>query len=178
MAKMTAKERKRHDAATKIQALVRGFLERNVDYEEVMNIVEFLGYHKEQVASQKQLEEETGESLPKLSCSKLWSSGNIDGTGVIGLVVADLLDLEERVDELASWETSRRKDWISTLETAVHSWHAATPPLQEEDNSSTPISSPEDWNKSKKQKLDGSPGTASSGGAVTTSQVLSLLKVS
>jgi len=91
---------------------------------------------------------------PALRCSKLWSTGNIDGTGVIGLIVWDLLELEERIEKLAPWDIDRKK-WIAALETAVHSWHIASPPVLEEEKLSIimPNGSPmEPGSETKKQR--------------------------
>lgn len=128
--------------------------------------------------TQKQQEDEDEDKLPKLQCSRLWGTGNIDGTGIVGSIVWNLLELEERVESLASWENGDRKRWIANLENAAHSWHVGSPPMLEDDDTNTPVSSPEGENAAKKQKTVGTPGSVgSASSAVTSSQVLSMLKV-
>ena len=74
--------------------------------------------------AQKQQEEKGAESsIEKMPCSRMWPTGNIDGTGAVGQMVSQLLDLEKRVEKLAGWEKCDRKNWISSLETAVHAWN-------------------------------------------------------
>ena len=137
-----------------------------------------------------------GHGLVKLTCSKLWPSGHIDGTGIVGCIVADLLELEERAESLAKWVKKDRTAWISHLETLVHSWHATSPPvLNLNKETSTSSSTPEsptvdDGNKastngstagsdSKRKKGDGgTPGAAATPSAsLTIAQILSSLKV-
>ncbi len=124
---------------------------------------------------QMQEQEETDESkYPRFKCSKQWSTGNIDGTGVIGSIVWELLELEERVERLASWEGDR-KSWISILETATHSWHTNSPPhLEYEHPSSFSKQSPEIESEDKKGRLNGDLGPSSN---MTTFQVLNMMKV-
>jgi hypothetical protein len=137
------------------------------------------------VQKQLQEEEKNDNPLPRLQCSRLWSSGNIDGTGIVGSIVWELLELEERVERLASWDENGedRKAWISTLETAAHSWHAASPPLLLEDigeDVGSVAASPEDESKAKKLRMSGTPDSVVTGSAsstLTASQILSMLKV-
>jgi len=73
---------------------------------------------------------DNGENvMQKLPCSRLWPSGHIDGTGIIGLIVSQLMDLEERVEKLATWEKGDRKSWVSSLETALHGWNEGCTPF-------------------------------------------------
>jgi hypothetical protein len=127
--------------------------------------------------AQKQQDEDTEEEKhPKLKCSKLWSTGNVDGTGVIGSTVWDLLELEERVEGLAKSEGDR-KSWISSLETAAHSWHTASPPaLEDERNASSSKASPENGSEVKKQRRESGDGSNSSS-TMTAFQILTMMKV-
>eukprot|EP00934_Nitzschia_sp_Nitz4_P007591 Nitzschia sp. Nitz4//scaffold45_size130396//16298//19740//NITZ4_003431-RA/size130396-augustus-gene-0.252-mRNA-1//-1//CDS//3329552344//7581//frame0 len=79
----------------------------------------------------KASDQEEPENMPSLPCSKLWATGNIDGTGVVGSIVWELLELEERIEKLAPTEGDRAS-WISTLENAAHAWHLAAPPAGSE----------------------------------------------
>jgi len=64
-----------------------------------------------------------GSSIEKMQCSKMWPTGHIDGTGAIGLMANQLLDLEKRVEMLAGLEKGERKAWISSIETAIYAWN-------------------------------------------------------
>ena len=92
----------------------------------------------------KQHEDELAQaSVPKIKCSALWPSGRIDGTGLVGMIVKQLLDLEKRVERLASWEKGDRKAWASRLESAVDLWNESSLPILLDDEekgetSSTP----------------------------------------
>lgn len=61
--------------------------------------------------------------VEKICCSVMWPTGNIDGTGAVGILVSQLLDLEKRVDKLCGLGKKNRTAWISSLETAVHIWN-------------------------------------------------------
>jgi len=100
----------------------------------------------------QKIPENDGKRVKKSKCSKLWPSGHIDGTGVVGFTVNQLLELEERIEKLAKWENGDRKSWISSLETAIHAWNETSLPFltceentaASADGQSTPsISSPE-----------------------------------
>ena len=68
----------------------------------------------------------TVSKLPILNCSKLYPTGNIDGTGLVGMLVSSLLDLEERCNALAQWDRTdvTRANWMNKLENAVSMWHS------------------------------------------------------
>lgn len=118
---------------------------------------------------------EEEEKLTQLQCSKVWATGNIDGTGVVGSIIWDLLELEERVDKLASLEEATRKTWITTLENAAHSWHASTPPeLTFETSPSSSVQSPDSSSESKKsRRLSEEPSAGP-----TAAQTVQMIKVS
>jgi histone H1/5 len=123
-------------------------------------------------------EEEEEDRFLRLPCSSLWSTGNIDGTGIVGSVVWELLQLEERVERLASGDNGDRKDWIANLEMAVRSWHVASPPVLED---VAKVNTP-NGSKGKKQKTTDAPGstvTASPSASYVNSatQILTMLKV-
>eukprot|EP00980_Cylindrotheca_fusiformis_P010674 scaffold2381_cov128-Cylindrotheca_fusiformis.AAC.15 len=115
------------------------------------------------------------DSFPRLPCSSLCSTGSIDGTGVVGSVVWDLLKLEERVERLCSYEEDGREEWVTSLEMAVKSWHVASPPVLEE---MTKDNSVVNGSNGKKQKVAGSPDANVSGGQThSAAQILTMLKV-
>ena len=129
---------------------------------------------------QKDLEEEN--SVERLHCSALWPSGHIDGTGMVGLMVKQLLDLEEQVEMLAKWEKGDRKSWISSLETAIHSWNEASIPFLICEDSSvaakkrpslSSFSSPEPKDK----KNISTPGSAKSNGSSSHSSTMSSYQI-
>ena len=129
----------------------------------------------------QEVDEEDEKGVKKMPCSKLWPSGNIDGTGVVGLAVSELLDLEERVNDLAKCEDADRKKWISGLETAVHAWNEASMPFLIEENlndgSSSSMTSPEP----KTKKSVATPGSATSNGSnstMTSYQIVCMVRVS
>lgn len=127
-----------------------------------------------------QQEDEEDNRLPRFQCSQLWSTGNIDGTGVIGAIVWDLLQLEKRLDTLIRSDKDTRKKWTTSLETAAYSWHTANPPFVEEvDAASTPLSSPMDEaTKAKRQKLVGTPTSPAGSNKVSSSTIIAMLRVS
>jgi hypothetical protein len=132
--------------------------------------------------TQRQKEEEEESKFVKLLCSRLWSTGNIDGTGLVGSIVSELLQLEERVERLASCETEERKKWISNLETAAHSWHVSSPPFLEEVGNvfGSPSVSSKAIKKQKTSVTPGSVGSVSSSASATLSsaQILTSIRVS
>ena len=67
---------------------------------------------------------ESSKSRTTFECSKLVSSGNTDGTGIAGMLVAEVLELEEMCQSLVPWESAERQGWISKLENAVVGWHS------------------------------------------------------
>jgi histone H1/5 len=130
---------------------------------------------------QQNLEDE-GKGVKKLHCSRLWPSGHIDGTGIVGLTVSQLLDLEERVEKLAKWETGNRKSWISSVETAIHAWNEGSMPyLIYEDISSaakkgsslSSLTSPEPKDK----KNISTPGSAASNGTSSSNSIMSSYQI-
>lgn len=66
--------------------------------------------------------------LPIMRCSKLISTGNIDGTGLVGMLVASMLELEEHCQSLVPWERQdmTRGAWIARVENAVSAWNSLT----------------------------------------------------
>jgi len=136
---------------------------------------------------QKALDDEE-KGIKKLHCSRLWPSGHIDGSGIVGLTVSKLLDLEERVENLAKWKTGDRKSWISSLETAIHAWNEGSIPfLICEDNSSainkgsslSSMSSPVP--KAKKQNIStlasaNSTGTSSQNSIMSSYQIVCMIR--
>jgi linker histone H1 and H5 family/Williams-Beuren syndrome DDT (WSD), D-TOX E motif len=118
--------------------------------------------------TQKRQKEEEEASVEKMICSQLWPTGAIDGTGTVGMIVDQLMELEKRMESLVSWESGDRNSWISGLEKAVESWNEATIPnlAAEADNAAT-VGSP-----------DGSAKHATpKSSSATVWQVLSMIKV-
>jgi hypothetical protein len=70
-------------------------------------------------------------NLPFMPCSKLWPTGNVDGTGIVGSLVEELLKAESLCESLSPWQRPGpgRKGWISDLEETVYAWYNASPPV-------------------------------------------------
>jgi len=120
-------------------------------------------------------DEEKG--MAKLHCSTLWPSGHIDGTGIIGLTVSKLLDLEERVENLATWETGDRKSWISSLETAIHAWNEGSIPFLICEDSGPSLSSMASPEPKAKKKNISTPGSANSNGTSSSNAIMSSYQI-
>jgi hypothetical protein len=128
--------------------------------------------------TQKRQKTEEEHFLPKLPCSHLWPSGHIDGTGIVGLITTQLLELEERVEKLVRWEMGDRKAWIANLESATHAWNEGTLPFL--GGEPTGLTSPDP--KSNNQRVSLTPGSSisassSQASTMTPYQVLSMIKV-
>jgi len=126
-------------------------------------------------------DEENG--VKKLHCSRLWPSGHIDGTGVVGLMLSHLLELEERIERLSKWENGDRSSWISSLETAIHAWNEGSIPfLICEDNSpvvnkGSPLPSMSSPELEAKKKNVSTPGSANSNGTSSQNSIVSSYQI-
>lgn len=77
--------------------------------------------------SSRSKKEAAPEKRARMPCSVLWPTGELDGTGVVGSIVTELVSLEERCDALAPVEDqSLREEWITDLEDAVLAWNNGT----------------------------------------------------
>lgn len=65
---------------------------------------------------------------PDMPCTQLIPSGNIDGSGVVGWIVSEMLRIEETCNELCLWERTdvSRDRWIADLEDLVHVWNSSS----------------------------------------------------
>lgn len=86
----------------------------------------------------------TVNTFQSMNCSKLCSTGNIDGTGFVGMLVSKLLELEEACESLVPWERTdvSRQSWISDLENLVYGWNAGSPVIVGPMDSSFQLNSP------------------------------------
>ena len=129
---------------------------------------------------QKQQDEES--TVKKLECSKLWPSGHIDGTGIVGMMARELLELEERFEKLARWESFDRKSWISSLETAIHAWNEGSMPFLLEDANKDPsVNSGEHQSKTHHATTPSSfnsSGGGSQNSTMTSYQIVCMIRVS
>jgi hypothetical protein len=75
--------------------------------------------------------EAKARKIPLKHCSKIYSTGNIDGTGIVGMLVNHMLEIEERSNALVPWDRTdeARSAWISKVESAVHAWNDMCPDL-------------------------------------------------
>lgn len=131
-------------------------------------------------ARDKKLSSKSRE-LPLLPCSKLCATGHIDGTGAVGMIVSDLLQLEEFCESLVPWEKGApaRKIWISRLEEAVSVWNVISADLlslldaeRSQGTDGSPVNSQngKSAEDGKRRKLDASAASLS------VASVISLLK--
>jgi hypothetical protein len=86
---------------------------------------------KRQTRRSREKKEASGFDLPVMPCSKLWPTGNIDGTGIVGIIVAQLLEVESLCESLCPWQRPGpgRKGWVADLEETIHAWCNASPPV-------------------------------------------------
>lgn len=138
------------------------------------------------------------ERLPIMFCSKLISTGNIDSTGLVGILVASLLELEEQCESTVAWERNDvpRSTWISRLESTVSAWNSissdfttgsanvrkspssmtttcvATPNAERHRSSMDSVSS----STSKRRRVDSPYASASLPSTVTVSSIVNQLK--
>lgn len=175
------------------------------DYEELTGLDMLSKFDKaagrrETRRTRERKEASVTRDLPQMPCTKLIPTGDIDGTGLVGLVVSKLLELEETCEALSPWERRdvSRDRWIADLEERAHSWSSSAhlvvgpPPSQNTDDASDvgsdPYGTPSRKSRrsppgsvssidSKRRKLDsGSPASTSSASQATPSQILALLK--
>ena len=119
----------------------------------------------------REKKESIGRPIPLIRCSKMMPSGNIDGSGVVGLIVSNLLEVEERCQKLSPWDKNgiSRSTWISRLEENVHSWFTVSPFLLGPDHDKAAPLSPEgpDTKRRRRESLEtqspssGTPSVAS-----------------
>ena len=105
--------------------------EPELDYEELTGLRLLQKFdNRKSVDTRRAREKKAGASVKTVArCTKLISTGNIDGTGLVGSIVAELLELEEQCQRLAPWDTARanRPAWLSKLEGAVFAWNEMSP---------------------------------------------------
>jgi linker histone H1 and H5 family/Williams-Beuren syndrome DDT (WSD), D-TOX E motif len=119
-----------------------------------------------------------------IPCSRLCPTGNIDGTGIVGLMVWELLSVEERCNALTPWERGdmSRSAWIGKAENIVHLWNEMSPvtvgpavldgdALPSGRESVGSIASP-----NKRMKMENSQSPAGTSSSASASQITNLLK--
>lgn len=105
------------------------------DYADLTGLVALMKFEMAGRVETRRTREQKGAAqarkLPLMHCSKLCSTGNIDGTGLVGILVSSMLDLEEHCESLAAWDRKdvSRSTWISRLEGAVHAWNGISPDI-------------------------------------------------
>jgi hypothetical protein len=173
------------------------------DYDELTGLEllrKFDAVGKRETRRSRELKATAPKGFPGIPCTKLIPSGNIDGSGLVGSAVSEMLDLEERCDKLSPWERDdiSRDRWIADLEDRVHSWNGVNqvvigPPqkLVVDDASGsgsatigTPVSKSKrlsigsaDSTDSKRRRLGDSPSSTASPSQASPAQIISLLKV-
>lgn len=68
----------------------------------------------------------TPQSLPLLHCSQIRVSSDDKGTGLVGMMVKSLQDLEQHCNNLVPWMRNdiSRDTWLSRMEECVKAWNA------------------------------------------------------
>lgn len=103
------------------------------DYYELtgMRVLEkFDGASKRQTRRSREKKGASEINFPIMPCSKLWPTGNIDGSGIVGWIVSELLNIEGLCETLCPWQRTGpgRKGWIADVEGTVYSWYTSSPP--------------------------------------------------
>lgn len=105
------------------------------NYEELTGLEELRKFDKVNRRETRRTREQKAvaeaKNLPKMPCSTLCCTGNIDGTGTVGLVLTDMLQVEEVCQSLSPWGRTdvNRKLWITNLEEAAYAWNSGSPLL-------------------------------------------------
>jgi hypothetical protein len=127
------------------------------------------------------------KKLVMMPCSKLWGTGNIDGTGLPGMLVSSMLELEEHCNSLTPWERKdvTRAAWISRLEGAVYAWNDMSSSLlgspdasRSVMNGDSAMSDAADITASdkKRRKLESPVGSTPGSTQLSISQIITILK--
>ena len=117
------------------QKIKSGAVSKEADYEELTGLELLRKYDSDGKMETRRTREKkitaTVNNFEPMKCSQLCSTGNIDGTGIMGLLVSKLLELEETCESLAPWDSKdiTRQTWISDLENLVFAWNNASPVL-------------------------------------------------
>ena len=174
------------------------------DYEELTGLdllrkFDAVGRRETRSTRERKAASEAAQS-PAMPCTKLIPSGNIDGSGIVGSVVSELLKIEEACEALTPWERDgmSRDRWIAELEERVHAWNSTSeviigPQARDADDlnevgslaGGTPLSKSKhqsiggaDSSDSKRRKLEHeSPSSTGSMVNASPSQILASLKV-
>ena len=122
----------------------------------------------------QQKEDSQEDHIPKLRCSEMLPTGLLDGTGALGAIAAELIQLEKRANSLCSWDKHSRESFMERLEKAVAAWNDVSPPVLQVDASGTSIdASPNGKHRdsmgavggvessAKKRKMPGTPSSSS-----------------
>jgi len=121
------------DIAQLEQKINTGAIVKELDYEEFTGLELLRKYDDAGKAETRRTREKmvgaTVNKFESLHCSKLRSTGNIDDTGFVGMLVAKMLEVEEICEYLVPWDTKdiTRQKWIADLENLVVAWNAASP---------------------------------------------------
>ena len=98
----------------------------------------------------------------KFQCIRLWQKGNDSPNGLVGILVAEILDVEEMCEDLAQWNRvdTTRNNWIGNLTALRKGWNRGNilrlGPQDEEAERQTVISIDEDSieNESDSKSMD------------------------
>jgi histone H1/5 len=126
------------------------------------------------------------KKLAMMPCSKLWGTGNIDGTGLPGMLVSAMLELEEHCNSLTPWEREdvTRAAWISRLEGAIHAWNDMSPSMLGSPDASRSVMNGDSASDAaditasdkKRRKLESPGGSTPGSTQLSISQIINILK--
>jgi len=129
-----------------------GAVKVEYDYHELTGLDLLKSYDKAGSVETRRTREKkvaaTVNTFDSMQCSKLYSTGNIDGTGFVGMLVAKMLEIEGTCNELIPWDRTdvTRSTWISDLENLVVAWNSASPSEAGPSDAATQASSsPKQW---------------------------------
>jgi hypothetical protein len=153
-----------HDIEKMEEAIATGNVTKQYDFESETGLTMLREFDAQEQnhrrisrrESKKKRREEDAASVDRMPCSRLWPTGAIDGTGTVGLIVDQLMEVEKRMEDLVNWEKGDRAAWRSSVEKAVESWNESTIPNLADGSSNA---------------QDGGPK------CLTVFQILSMLKV-
>lgn len=102
---------------------------------------QFDSVSKRQTRRIREKKEASQFDFPAMPCSILWPTGNLDGTGVVGFIVSEILNVEGLCESLCAWQKvgHNRTRWLADLEEIVFLWCASSPPVLGPDGFDDPL---------------------------------------
>jgi histone H1/5 len=115
-----------------LEKICKGPSQKEQSYEELTGLILLEKFDNKSGIKTRRSREKTAAnrtSIPSLNASKIVSTGNVDGSGLVGILVAELFEVEEQCQTLSPWEKTGfdRATWISRFESAVLAWNDISP---------------------------------------------------